>query len=500
MPGINISTAVRTGPTSTTVRESSQAFFVGKALRGPTDVAVKVNNMEEFELNFGGYVNGYYLHPTVQAFFEEGGSQCYIARAINADAVAATLLLKNSTTTVITLTAKGEGEWANDAGADELSAKVETGSATGSKIVKIYKNDVLIMSTGNCFTNQEIVGKINAHPVANLLCTATVTAATPLVALPTTATSFGTTGSGTAGDDGTAPADSDLIAALELFTDSLGTGAVACPESQDINDELIAHANTLHRIAILHADAGLDPNVTGDYEDIITITQGIQAGENGEHVAFYHPWIYVPTTTPGITRLIPPDGYAAGARARAHNTTGQHQPGAGVLSAAKFVTGVEYAVGSTVGDNLDSECVNAIRVINNTIRIYGARACSLDTTNFRYITGQDVLNYVVTQSLSELEDILFRPIDSRNEMFVAIKQRLRSILEGLRQIGALYEAFDTNGNRIDYGYTVQCDSTINPVAQLADGTVTARVGLRVTGIGDTIQVDIVKSSLTASVV
>jgi hypothetical protein len=95
---------------------------------------------------------------------------------------------------------------------------------------------------------------------------------------------------------------------------------------------------------------------------------------------------------------------------------------------------------------------------------------------------------------------LFRPIDSRSEMFVSIKQRLRSILEGLRLIGALYEAFDVNGNRIDYGYSVQCDSTINPVAQLVDGTVTARVGLRVTGVGDTIQVDIVKSSLTASVV
>jgi hypothetical protein len=500
MPGINISTAVRTGPTSTTVRESSQAFFVGKALRGPTDVAVKVNNMEEFELNFGGYVNGYYLHPTVQTFFEEGGSQCYIARAINADAVTATLNLKNSTTTVITLTAKGEGAWANEDGAEELSAKVETGSATGTKIVKIYKNGVLVMSTGNCSTNQQIVGRINAHPVASLLCTATVTAETPLVALPTSATFFGASGSGTEGEDGTAPADAELIAALELFTDSLGTGAVACPESDGINDELIAHANNLHRVALLYADAGLDPNVAGEYADLIAITQGIQSGEHGEHVAFYHPWVYVPTTTSGVTRLIPPVGYAAGARARAHNTTGQHQPGAGVISAAKFVTGVEYAIGSTVGDNLDTECVNAIRVINNTIRIYGARSCSLDTVNFRYITSQDVLNYVVVESLNQLEDILFRPIDSRSEMFVSIKQRLRSILEGLRLIGALYEAFDVNGNRIDYGYSVQCDSTINPVAQLVDGTVTARVGLRVTGVGDTIQVDIVKSSLTASVV
>jgi phage tail sheath protein FI len=153
-----------------------------------------------------------------------------------------------------------------------------------------------------------------------------------------------------------------------------------------------------------------------------------------------------------------------------------------------------------VGDALDTESVNAIRIINNTIRIYGARSCSGDLPNFRYITAQDVLNHVVIESYRGLEDILFRPIDARNAMFVAIKQRLQSILEGLRTIGALYEAFDVNGRRIDYGYTVTCDSSINPIANLVDGTVTARVGLRVTGIGDSIQVDIIKSSLTASVV
>jgi len=80
MPGINISTTTRTGPISTSVRESSQAFFVGIALRGPTDRAVLVGSLEEFELTYGGFVSGSYLHSTVQTFFEEGGSQCWIAR------------------------------------------------------------------------------------------------------------------------------------------------------------------------------------------------------------------------------------------------------------------------------------------------------------------------------------------------------------------------------------------------------------------------------------
>jgi hypothetical protein len=497
MPGINISTATRTGPTTTTVRESSQSFFVGKAFRGPTDAAVKINSVEEFELHFGGYVNGFYLHPVVESFFEESGSQCYVARAVGSGAAASELELLNDTTPVILLTAVGGGTWSSDNDSpDYLQAIVASGTASGTKVVKIYKGGKQIMSTGNCTSNQQICGKINTHPVASLLCLAEVLGGNDTTLLtdgPITLSEF----TGGADDN---PDDTELAAALDLFVDAYGTGAVICPETTGINDELVTHANTMNRLAFLYADSGMDPNDSGDYADLIDITQGIQGNDDAEHVAFFHPWIYVPTSTTGVNRLIPPVGYAAGARARAHNTVGPHQPGAGAISSARYVNGVEFSIGSTVANDLDSESINAIRVINNTIRVYGARSCSGDLPNFRYTTAQDVLNHVVVESYRGLEDILFSPIDSRNEMFVAVKQRLQSILEGLRSIGAIYEAFDTNGRRIDYGYTVKCDSSINPLSQLIDGTITARVGLRVTGIGDSIQVDIIKSSLSASVV
>ena len=504
MPGINISTTTRTGPISTSVRESSQAFFVGIALRGPTDRAVLVGSIEEFELNYGGFVSGTYLHSTVQTFFEEGGSQCWIARVSGTGAIASTLSLLNSTTPVITLTAVGAGVWSMPAGTETLSAIVETGTATGTKVVKIYKEGTLIMSTGNCTTNQQIAGKINSHSVAKLLCFATVAPnyeTASLAALPSTATAFGD-GTDTDGVTGSAPTDTQLAAGLTLFNDELGTGAVACPESvgSTVQAALIAHANSFNRLAFLYPAAGSDPNDGTDYAAMIAITQAIKAGSNAEHVAFFAPWVYVPTSVAGINRMIPPVGYAAAARARAHNGVGPHQPGAGVSSVARFVTGLEFPIGSTVGDNLDNESINAIRIINNTIRIYGARSCSSDLPNFRYITAQDVMNYVVVQAYRDLEDVLFRPIDSRNAMFADIRQRLQTIMEGLRSIGAIHEAFDNAGQRIDYGYSVTCDSSINPVANLVDGLIKARIGFRVTGIGDSIQVDIIKSSLTASVV
>jgi len=132
--------------------------------------------------------------------------------------------------------------------------------------------------------------------------------------------------------------------------------------------------------------------------------------------------------------------------------------------------------------------------------VYGARSLSSDTTNFRYITAQDVVNQVVVEANRSLEDLIFSVIDGRNTVFAAVESKLFAILEPLRANGALFEAFDTNGKRIDFGYSVKCDASINPTSQLSDGLVKAKVGVRVSSVGDKIEVDIVKSNLTKSVV
>lgn len=493
MPGVQISTAVRTGPTSTTVRESSQAFFVGIAQRGPTDTATKINSMEEYTLNYGDYVANGYLYSTVQSFFEEGGSQCYIARAINTDATTGFLVLSDAEPyDAIILDAIGDGAWS-----DNLDAEVVAGSISGSVIVKIYYEDVLIFSSGNCTTNNQIIGKINSSLIASKYIVAS--AGNALAGLPVVLGKTAFDG----GANGTTPTATDCVTALSLFLDSYGSGAVACPEYTGstssvgtVPTALITHANANNRIAILHTDDGLTVGNAQDSAEYITgaIT------DNLEHAAIYYPWVYAPSGTPGVNRLIPPDGYAAGARSRAHNNVGQHQPGAGITSSARYISGLEAEIGKTDSETLDEAKVNVIRFINNSIRIYGARSLSADTDNFRYINAQDVVNHVVVEAERALEDILFSVIDGRNRIFAEVEARLIGILEPLRLNGALYEAFDQYGNRVDWGYTVKCDPSLNPLANLANGTVTARVGLRVSSVGDSIEVSIVKSNLTTSVV
>jgi hypothetical protein len=64
-------------------------------------------------------------------------------------------------------------------------------------------------------------------------------------------------------------------------------------------------------------------------------------------------------------------------------------------------------------------------VISGRVRIYGARSASDDEENFRYITAQEMLNYIVVEAQSRLEDLVFSTIDGRGSLFGQVDARLR---------------------------------------------------------------------------
>jgi phage tail sheath protein FI len=198
--------------------------------------------------------------------------------------------------------------------------------------------------------------------------------------------------------------------------------------------------------------------------------------------------------------VIPPEGYVCGKRARVHNLFGSWNPYAGERTEANFVTGVYQTLSKTAADALDAGFVNPIRVINGTVRVYGARSASDDTDNFRFIMAREVLNQITYEAESALEALLFLPIDGRKSTFARVQATLVAIMDRIRIGGGLYEAFDANGKQIDQGYTVQVNDANNPLTQLATGVIKAKVGARVSSIGDTIEVEITKSNLTASLV
>ena len=216
------------------------------------------------------------------------------------------------------------------------------------------------------------------------------------------------------------------------------------------------------------------------------------------YMAFYWPWVKVPDGA-GSTRTISPESFVAAARAKAHETAGPWRPGAGLLSSSAFVSGLASSVTKTIADGLDTGRINPLRVIDGTVRVYGARSVSADETNWRFITYRDTLNYLTVRSEQALEKYVFSVIDGRKSIFAKVASELVSIVEDIRSRGGAFELVAANGQLLDRGYTVEVSDAINPTADLAAGILRARVGTRVSSVADTVTVTITKSALTTAV-
>ena len=496
MPGVSISTAVRTGPVNTGVAPASTFFIVGETERGTDSVAVAVSSLEEYVTYFGGYQANKYTYQQMRTFFEEGGARAVVARATATDGVAASkaLLANPASAAGITLTAVGKGDWGND-----LEVEVVNNDDANFDITLYYGGTELVNKVAETFAHTSLTSAIEAINNSSTFakyCTASLTTlASPTALLEDlAATPF------TSGTDG-AIAEEDFIDALTKFTEDLGAGAVSIPgladgsEDSSIWDAVKSHCEANNRIGILSFHSGA---TVGELTSV-SETYGGSDNSGHEYLAFYHPWVTIPSGS-GVNLTIPPDAYVAAKRSQAHNRVGTWQPFAGVSTDASFVSGIQTGLSRTDAQNLDNARINAIRIINNSVRIYGARSHSTNTSQWRFITHRDTINFIVDRSEVALEPLVFSTINGRRTIYLEIASALKGVMEPLRIAGGLFEGFDANGKQLDYGYTIKVDDSINPLSQLETGLVKAQLGVRVSSIGDKIEVNLIKSNLTATLV
>ncbi len=482
MSGVVVTTAVRTGPTNIQVTPTATFFVAGVTTRGPEGSAIAVHSIAEYETVYGGYTSSGYVHQTLETFFEEGGSTAYVSRVIPDDATSATCYLDNAVDSdCLALTASGEGTWANT----ELSTTVTHPSAGVSFRIAISLSGETVYTTTTHTSLTTAIDEINNSSTASLYVTAAV-AGTGIPKVQTVVFSTGTNGG--------ALDDSDLAESLEFFIESFGPGAISAPGfyTSDNYDKLIEHAKDYGRIAILGFDRDETPSGAASAGSAYAEAVG------AEYAAFFYPWVKIPNGS--LTSIVPCEGYVAGKRAKIQNASGPWSAYAGAATEASFVTNPFVVLSSTQEAQLVADAVNPIKLVSGTVRIYGARSISSDTANYRFINGREVLNYVVYEAKQSLEALVFQPIDGRRALFARIASSLTAIMDRIRQAGGLYEAVDASGKLVDPGYSIQVNDSINPVSQLASGTIRAKVGARVSSIGETIEVEIVKSNLTASLV
>jgi len=486
MAGVTITTAVRTGAINTGSAPAATFFLAGTAERGKSDLAYSVTSLEDFETKFGEHVSGSYSWYSMNTFFEEGGVEAYFKKVDASDGVAATKAFVTATGAAagVTFTAVSKGTWGNTA------TFVVTNNTTDFDVEIDYNGTTIFDGAG--FTSlTELITTATADTTLQHYYTVALTSGATASQLLATAAST----SASNGSNGTI-AKSDFISALDAFTEDLGAGAVALPgvatgsSDSGVYDALREHAHENNRIAL----CGFVSSAT--LAQARSASTGYTGTEYHEYMAFYHPWVQIPNGS--VTVNVPPEAYVAAVRARTHNAVGAWKAYAGVASEAKFVSGTVLAVSRADGDLMDAAYVNPIRVINGRVRIYGARSHSTVVAQWRFITARDTINYINVEANERLEDLVFSTIDGRQTLFANIINAIQSVVEPIRVNGGFYEGFATDGRRIDYGYTIKCDASLNPVAQLEEGTVKARLGVRVSSIGDKIEVDLIKSNLTTA--
>ena len=455
MPGIIVTTAVRTGPTNVQTAATATMFVAGVTERGPDGTVHLITSLSDYQDIFGGSTASGWTYETIETFFEEGGARAYVSRVVSSSALEASLVLQDEDAVdVMTLTASGKGEWAHGG---VLQAQVLNPSPTTFK-VRILLNSEIVYTTQTHASVASAVNEINNSAVAALYVTAADEGEETIPAV-LAATNFAS------GLNGATIANADVNAAIDLFVNTLGPGAVCAPgfTAGAVREHLIAHAAANRRIAVM----GFDKDAT--VSDAIDDLTDYSSADGAEYAAFFYPWVKIPNGT--LTKTIPCEGYVCAKRAKAHNERGSWTPYAGEQSQASFVIAPYAILSSSESESLDAGYVNAIKVIAGTTRIYGARSASSDTDNFRFITAREVLNQIVNEAENALEALLFQPIDGRRTLFSRVAATLTAIMDRIRTAGGLYEAYDGTGKQIDPGYTVQVNDAINPVSQLATGVI-----------------------------
>jgi uncharacterized protein len=129
-PGVYIE-EIPSGVRTITGVATSIALFIGWAPRGPIDRAVRLTSFADYQRQYGGLDSRALLGYSVKHFYDNGGSDAYVLRIAEADAVTA-----ESSIGDLALAATSPGDWATDY---SVRLTQRTDDATRFKLEVIHK-------------------------------------------------------------------------------------------------------------------------------------------------------------------------------------------------------------------------------------------------------------------------------------------------------------------------------------------------------------------------
>lgn len=497
---------------------TSTAGFVGLAEKGPTEGApLLVTNFKNFIRQFGGFLSEFthgeyrYLANSVEQFFINGGTRCYVSRVAPKDAVAATKKMG-----ILTVEAANVGKWGNRIqvslttvtkrklqliakSGESFIAKSVEGFREGdlveckgeyNRIVAIYDKTVTFenkfkgnvvdgaiipstvlylvnfdmsvrynddvenypeLSLNNQSTNY-IVNRLANSELVKITLAASKDNGNPVEAIlgkGNTSGFFTLEG----GSDGTI---SKVNAGTFIGEDNgpgKRTGIQSFVENNNVSMIAVPGVTIPEVVVALvaHCENLKSRFAVLDMPKEMYKTADLIQYRNmidSTYAAMYHPWIQVYDRSNSQPGFVPPSGAIMGVYSRTDTSRGVHKAPA---NETVFCTGLKVNYTKGEQDILNPEGINLIRDLpGQGIRVWGARTASSNSA-FRYVNVRRLFIFVEESIKANTSWVVFEPNDAT--LWQRVRMTIASFLDSLWRNGMLAGASPEEGFFVEIGTT-----------------------------------------------
>ena len=505
---------------------TSTAGFIGFAEKGPVEGAPSlVTNIKSFTRQFGGFLSEYthgeyrFLAHSVEQFFANGGTRCFVTRVVPADAKIAAL--KSG---IVSIEAKNPGKWGNRiqisfntvtkrklqliaaSGPKTYVAKSVDGFREGdivqfedgfnrietiydetitfaeefaddpvdssvipSKVVYLVSFDALVRfndeveSYAELSLNRTASNYIEARMAKSELVKLTV-AKDPEIANPVAQILGDEQESGMLTlEGGTDGSMSKVNAGTFIGVDDgpgKRTGIQSFLENNVVSMIGIPGVTIPEVVVSLvaHCENTKSRFAVLDMPEDTYKTDDLiryRSMVDSTYCAMYHPWIQVFDRAANKTGFIPPSGAVMGIYSRTDIARGVHKAPANEVV---FCTGLEVNYTKNEQDILNPEGINLIRALpGQGIRVWGARTASSNSA-FKYVNVRRLFIFVEESIKANTNWVVFEPNDVT--LWNRVRLTISSFLNSLWNQGMLAGGSPAEAYFVDIGTTTMTQDDI----------------------------------------
>lgn len=474
-PGPNATTSTATIPSLGQVNTGTW-FTVGAASQGPT-TPVLISSFAQFLRVFGPrgtYSATYY--DAIEAFFQEGGSRCYVCRVVGPTAKNAEAKLKDSLAAAsVTVESLGAGIWAN-------GFKLVVVGTEAAYTITVQNAAGEILEISPVLTNNAdavAFGKVSAY--VTVTSTGTKSPAPGTFEL-------------TAGTDNTAGIITSVYeAGLKRFGPEYGPGQLSVPgvSSTAVIEATFRIAGEQGRKAVS------DQANKATKAELVTQAVAIRAlGPVARAGALFGDWQQASPVSGTITpRAVPLSAYVAAKAAVIDAKGNPNLPIAGKQAILSNSLGKENAFTETEVEELYLAGVNVTKLVGGQVRIYGNRTPVNPQTDPLYVQFSNCRldMAILWRGLAIEEDFMFTQEDGEGNDAADYANALSGMLLPYYTRGALFGKGPSDAFRVDAG------TDVNTLATEEEGNLNANIAYRRSKGADQVNQNITRVAITQEV-